>query len=142
MNRLEISKQMRKKILSYIRRNPGCHFCRIMKRLKLSSGKLTYHILKLEEANKIFAIYDGYWKWFYPISMKGENISKPLTPNQKKIYDLMKKHPGITYKEIEKKFGKTRQSFLYHIKKLTKMNLVKTESVRGEFHFYLTEKEK
>jgi len=139
MNRLENSKQIRRKILSHIRRNPGCYFRQILKRLDLSSGSLAYQILKIGEAGKIFAVYDGYLKRFYPISMKDEKIINPMTPKQGQIYNLIKKCPGITYKDIVKKLGKTRQSFLYHIMKLTKMDLVKTKSVRGEFHFYVNE---
>jgi len=139
MNRHEISKQIGKTILSHIRRNPGSHFTHIRERLELSSGSLSYQILNLEEAEKIFAVNDGYRKRFYPISMKDEMIPDPMTPNEEKIFDLIKKRPGITYKDMVKMSGKTRQSFLYHIKKLTKMNLIRAERVSGEFYFYANE---
>jgi len=136
MNRLEIAKQVRKKILYFIKRNPGTHFSDILRRLELSSGRLTYHIIKLEEAGKIFAEYEKYWKRFYPISMKDEKIPKSLTPMEEKIFKIVKKHPGSTYMDLVKRFGKTRQLIYYHFKKLTKMGLIRTESVKGEHHFY------
>ena len=142
MNRLEISKQVRRKIHYYIKRNPGSHYSQIMKRLNLSSGRLSYHILKLEEVEKIFVVYEGYWKRSYPISMKGEIIPNPLTQEQMKIYNFIKKHPGLTYESIVKKFGKTRQSFYYHIKKLMKMNLLRRERIKGKHHFYVNEEAK
>jgi len=137
MNRFDISKKVRAKILSYIKRNPGTHFSQILKRLELSSGRLTYHIMKLEEAEKIFAIYEKYWKRFYPISMKDEKIPKPLTPRQKETCDFIRKHPGSTYMELVGKFGKTRQAIIYHMNKLLKMGLVRGERVKNKFHFYV-----
>ena len=142
MNRLEKSKQIRRKILSYIRRNPGCHYRQILKRLELSSGSLAYHLLKIEENKNVFAVYDGYWKRFYPISMKDETILDRMTPRQKKIYDLIKKRPGSTYMDIVKKLGKTRPTFVYHTEKLMKMNLIRRELVKGKFHFYVDGKVK
>ncbi|MDP7265159.1 MAG: winged helix-turn-helix transcriptional regulator [Candidatus Thermoplasmatota archaeon] len=136
MNRLEIAKQVRQKILYFIKRNPGTHFSEILRRLGLSSGRLTYHIMKLEEAGKIFAQYEKYWKRFYPISMKDEMIPKSLTPKEEKIFKLIKRRPGSTYMDLVKQWGTTRQSIYYHFKKLTKMGLIRTESVKGEHHFY------
>ena len=136
MNRLEIAKQVRKKILNFIKKNPGTHFSDILRRLNLSSGRLTYHIMKLEEAGKIFAQYEKYWKRFYPISMKDEKIPKSLTPMEEKIFKIVKKHPGSTYMDIVKRCDKTRQAIYYHFKKLTKKGFIRTESVKGKHHFY------
>ena len=137
MNRLEIAKQVRKKILNFIKKNPGTHFSDILRRLNLSSGRLTYHIMKLEEAGKIFAQYEKYWKRFYPISMKGEKIPLSLTPTEMKLIKLVRKRPGSTYNDLVKRFGKTRQSIYFHFKKLSKMGMIRTESVKGEHHFYV-----
>jgi len=137
MNRFDISKKVRRKILSYIKRNPGSHFSHILKRLELSSGRLTYHIMKLTEAEKIFAIYNGYWKRFYPMAMKGETIPNPTAPRQKDTCDFIRKHPGATYMDLVGKFGKTRQAIIYHMNKLIKIGLVRGERVKNKFHFYL-----
>ena len=142
MNRFDISKKVRGKILSFIKRNPGTHFSRILKRLELSSGRLTYHIMMLTKAEKIFAVYNGYWKRFYPISMKGVKIPDPITPEQVKIYNFIKKRPGSTYKDLVKKFGKSRQSFIYHITKLMKMKLIRGEREKRTYHFYVNEEAK
>jgi len=142
MNRLEKSKQVRRKILSYIKRNPGSHFTQIRKRLELSSGCFARQILKIEKDEKIFSIYDGSRKMFYPISMKDENIPNPMTTTQEKVYDLIKQYPGLSYEDIVKKEGKTRLTFVYHIGKLMKMNLVRREREKGKHHFYVVEREK
>ena len=136
MNRLDIAKQVRKKILGHIKRNPGTHFSEIQRRLNLSSGRLTYHLAKLEEAGKIFAEYDGYWKRFYQKSMKGEKIPRSLTPMEEKIFKIVKRHPGLTYVDLVKRCGKTRQAIYFHFRKLIKMDLIRTESVKGKHHFY------
>ena len=137
MNRLEISKLVRKKILNFIKKNPGTHFSEILRRLNLSSGRLTYHIIMLEEAGKIVAEYDGYWKRFYSISMKDEKIPRSLIPTEMKLIKLVKRRPGSTYVDLVKRWGKTRQSIYFHFKKLIKMGLIRTESVKGEHHFYV-----
>ena len=139
MNPFDISKKVRAKILSYIKRNPGCHFSYILKRLELSSGRLTYHILKLTETEKIFAVYNGYWKRFYPISMKGDKIPEPITPRQKETCDFIRKRPGATYMDLVDKFGKTRQAIIYHMNKLIKIGLIRAERVKNKFHFYIDE---
>ena len=137
MNRLEISKQVRKKILNFIKKNPGIHFSEILRRLNLSSGRLSYHIMKLEEAEKIFAEYKRYWKRFYPISMKDEKIPRSLTPTEMKLIKLIKRRPGSTYMDLVKRCEKTRQSIYFHFKKLTKKGLIRTESIKGKHHFYV-----
>ena len=139
MNRLEIAKQVRQKILNFIKRNPGTHFSEILRRLKLSSGGLIYHLAKLEEAEKIFAEYEKYWKRFYPISMKGEKIPRSLTTMEEKIFKIVERHPGLTYMDLVKRCGKTRQSIYYHFKKLIKIDLIRTERVKGKHHFYVKE---
>ncbi len=93
--------------------------------------------MKLEEAGKIFAQYDGYWKHFYPISMKDEKIPRSLTPTEMKIFKIVKRHPGSTYTDLVKQCGTTRQSIYYHFKKLTKIGFIRTESVKGIHHFYV-----
>ena len=142
MNRIEISKQVRRKILSHIKRNPGCHFLQITRQLKLTTGRLTYHILKLEETKKIFPLYDGYWKRFYPISMKDEKIPNLISPKQEKIYNFIIKNPGSTYKEISKKYGTSRQTIVYHIRKLRKVKLIRGEREKRTYHFYVNEEAK
>ena len=140
MNRLEISKQVRKKILSYIKRKPGIHFCEILRCLELPTGNLAYHILKLEETKKIFSVYDGYWKRFYSISMKDKRIPNLMSPKQEKIYNFIIKNPGSTYKDILKMYGTSRQTIVYHIRKLRKVNLIRGEREKRTYHFYVNEK--
>ena len=122
MNRLDIAKQVRKTILDFIKRNPGTHYSEIMRRLNLSSGRLAYHLAKLEEAGKIFAEYDGYWKRFYQKSMKGEKIPRSLTPMEEKIFKIVKRHPGLTYVDLVKRCGKTRQLIYYHFNTTVSQN--------------------
>ncbi len=137
MNRLDIAKQMRRKILSFIKKNPGTHFSEILRRLKITSGRLTYHIAKLEDGRKIFSKYDDYWKRFYPISAINDTIPKSLTPKQKEILDILNRSPGSTYMDIVKKCGKTRQAIFYHMKKFIKTGHVRIDQVKGKHYFYV-----
>ena len=137
MNRLDIAKKVRRKILAHIKNNPGRHFSEILRRLKLSSGRLTYHILKLEEAEKIFAKYDGYWKRFYPISAVDDEIPESLTPKQAEILRIVGKHPGSTYMKIVDRCGKTRQAIYYHMKKLVETGKIRIDVVKGKHFFYV-----
>ncbi len=136
----EKSKQLRKNITSYIQKKPGCNYSKIMKHFGLGSSSIAHHMARLEDGNEIFAVSDGHWKRFYPISMKNNHLPNPLTRQEKKIYKSIENRPGSTYKDFMKEFGKTRQSFIYHIKKLTKMNLIRVERVKCKSYFYVNVK--
>lgn len=140
MNRREIAQKMRANILNLVGKSPGIHFHGIRRKLKISSGSLAYHIKKLDEIGEIFSETEGYWKRFYPISMKSKRRPLALTPMQREVVIFIERHPGAAYKDLVKAKGRTRQLYMYHIGKLIERGFVRMKKQGVKHTFYLTRK--
>ncbi len=136
MNRREIARQTREKILEYISEFPGKHFSDIRRQLVLSSGRLSYHISKLEKDRSIYSEYDGYWKRFYSMAVKRKRLPKVLNPMSKEIATIIRENPGATYMDIVEVWGKTRQAVMYHTKKLLKEGVIRSKWKNRKYHFF------
>ena len=131
-----MAKKLQKKILYYIIENPGVYVSEIMNQLEIPFYIVSYNTRKIEKDGAIFSKYDGLKNRLYPIYMKNEKLPIMLTPKNEEIFKIVKRYPGSIINDLVKRCGTTRQSIYYHIKKLTKMGLIRTESVKGEHHFY------
>lgn len=136
MSRRDIARQIRERILEYIEDSPGTHFSDIRRQLQLSSGRLSYHISKLEREKKIFSEYDGYWKRFFSISVKRKKLPQVLNPMSKEIAAIIRENPGATYMEIVEIWGKTRQAVMYHTKMLLERGIIRAKWRNRKYHFY------
>ena len=137
--RREEAIEVRARILAYIEQHPGTHFSGIRRALSISSGRLSYHIAKLEESGDIFSEADEYWKRFYPATMKRRR-PQALTPKQKEIRKYVEEHPGAIYKDFVRDLGRTRQAHMYNVKKLVEKGYLRMKMVGLEHHFYMTAK--
>jgi len=141
MNRQEIAKRNRARILNYITNNPGIHCREIGRCLKLSIRQMRNAVSSLENKKKIFSENDGRHKRYFPISMKEK--WKPLSLNTKmrETADIIKENPGISSGDIARKRDRKRPTILYHTGKLMEMMIIKAELRRGKHFFYWTGKE-
>lgn len=140
MSRLKISKQKRKNILRFISKMPGTHFSDIKRHFKYSTGSLVYQLDILLGEKKIFTRYDGFWKRFYPISMRRRKSFIELTPMQKRITKLLVKKPDSSFMNLSNSLKRTRQATMYHLKILRKMGLVKRKKSGRKYVYSLTKK--
>ena len=137
MNRLETSRQKRKDIVKFITKNPGVHFSKIKGHFGYSTGSLVYQLELLLDRKEIFARYDGFWKRFYPISMRRKRVFVEITPTQDVIVKILEKSPGSSFMDIAGRLGKTRQAIMYHLKILVKEGIVKRKKSGRKYLYHL-----
>ena len=137
MNKLEISRQKRKDIVKFITKNPGAHFSAVKRHFGYSTGSCVYQLELLLDRKEIFARYDGFWKRFYPISMRRKRIFVEISPMQQVIVKILEKYPGSSFMDIANRLGKTRQAIMYHLKILVKEGIVKRKKKGRKYLYYL-----
>jgi predicted transcriptional regulator len=116
----------RGEIFGYIVANPGGHYNAIKKRLNLSNGPLLYHLSVLEREKLIKSEIDGRFKRFYPsngspLSFDSINL---LTAAQRHVYEVIRKNPGTSQKDIAEILGETKQVVNYHIRFLKERGFI------------------
>jgi predicted transcriptional regulator len=148
--------KLRSKIYMHIRANPGDHYRSIMTKLKIKNGTLVHHLSRLEQEELIRSERDGYFKRFYPVSMripKSEvgmyypegiptyNIGEhQVSEIQLKIIETMRKYPGLTQKDIANKVNESRRVVNYHIKLLGQHDLIRVVKSGRTTQCYAVEK--
>ncbi|XRP96647.1 winged helix-turn-helix transcriptional regulator [Methanocaldococcus sp. 16A] len=55
---------------------------------------------------------------------------------RRKIYNLIKKHPGIHFRELERKLNIATGNLQYHLQYLEKKNLIKSENDGGYVRYF------
>jgi len=140
MSRLKISKQKRKNILRFISKKPGTHFSEIKRHFKYSTGSLVYQLDILLNDKKIFSRYDGFWKRFYPISMRRKRNFIELTPMQENIVKILIKKPGSSFMDLADRLKRTRQAMMYHLKILVKEGIVKRKKSGRKYLYFMNRK--
>ena len=116
-------------ILREILNNPGIHQNELLRNCDLKKGQLQWHLNVLIKYHIIKKEKFGQYKIYFPITSSIEVINtfkslpvKSETTN--KIYELIKKNPGISASEIAKKVNLARNTVKYHIDKLLENNLI------------------
>jgi predicted transcriptional regulator len=123
-------------IRGYIIANPGDHYNSIKRNLGLKNGSLTYHLKVLEREDIVKSERDGVFKRFYP---KDERIPADImhvTKIQESILNEIIDNPGVTEKGLATNIGVSHQVVNYHVKKLVRANLVKTERLGKTTKYY------
>ena len=125
---------VRGQVFGTIRTEPGVHFTAIRDTLGLSNGGLSYHLRTLEVAGFIRSARDGLYKRFYPSEGK-ETASDQgirLSGLQKRLLDLLRRHPATPQRELARSVDVTQQSVSYNLRILQELGLV--ESLGGRRH--------
>ena len=136
MNRLQKSKRKRTDLVRFIAKNPGTHFSDIKRHFGFSTGSLVYQLELLLNSKEIFARYDGFWKRFYPISMRRKRIFLEISPMQQVIVNMLEKFPGSSFMDIAGRLGRTRQAIMYHLKILVKEGIVQRKKSGRKYIYY------
>ena len=137
MNRLENSRKKRKDIVKFIAKNPGAHFSAIKRHFGYSTGSLVYQLEQLLDRKEIFARYDGFWKRFYPKSMRRKKIFVEISPMQQVIVKILEKSPDSSFMDIANRLERTRQAIMYHLKILVKEGIVRRKKSGRKYIYYL-----
>jgi predicted transcriptional regulator len=116
-------------ILREILNNPGIHQNELLRQCDLNKGQLKWHLDVLLKHRIIKKEKFGQYLIYFPITTSTESIEdfKNLllkSETSSKIYELIKKSPGISSSEISKKINLARNTVKYHIDKLSERNLI------------------
>ncbi len=124
---------LRPKIVSYIQMHPGSSFSDINTIFDLPESTLRYYLRNLEKKGQIFS--DSKKRIYYPTEHK-ENRS--ISNTQRLLINTIKKHPGITQKELVAKTKINRLTIRKNIKNLVEKEMFTTTRIGNEIHhFYI-----
>ncbi len=118
---------VRGQIYAIIKTNPGIHYNKIMEKIDVKNGTLSYHLHMLEKTDMIKSRKEGFrYRAFYPSNIKfPKNERYRLTELQTKIIDIIKSEEGVTQKLIAEKLKEKPQTISYNLKVLQQADLVK-----------------
>jgi predicted transcriptional regulator len=124
---------LRPKIVSYIQMHPGSSFSDINTIFDLPESTLRYYLRNLEKKGKIFS--DSKKRIYYPTEHKG---NRSISKTQRLLINTIKKHPGITQKELVAKTKINRLTIRKNIKLLVEEEMFTTTRIGNEIHhFYI-----
>ena len=133
----------RQEIIKIILNNPGIHYNLILKRSKLPSGQLQWHLNILSQYGVIKREKFGRYLVFYP-ALYDETFKKNKnifikSPTTMKIYKIITEEPGICSSTIAKMLKLQRNSVKYHIDKLLNENYIASVQKGRKNHLYKKE---
>ncbi len=118
----------RRRVLEYIRKNPGITFRKLADELNLGIGDLQYHLYKLEKEGEIFSRKMGGRRYLFPKDMEGEYqrlLIAISTETRRKIMLLLTSGEK-SQSELAESLGLTQATVNHHMKELLKLNVVKS----------------
>ncbi len=120
---------VRGQIYGFIKTNPGVHYNQILRKVGVKNGTLSYHLAVLEKTQLIQSRREGLkYRVFYPTGMNFPKEERfRLTDLQIRILDAIKRHPGVTQKELAQVLDQKPQTINYNIKVLDQAGLVLVE---------------
>ena len=131
-SRIELQQDTRNKIYNLIADNEGIHLREVCRKLGKQMGVIQYHIYVMERAGIITSHKDGRYRRFFlnltrNYAEKTAIISllKRNTTNEIITQILEKKE--ISHAELASILGITSQAITWHIKKVVKYDLIKSE---------------
>jgi len=110
---------VRGRLYRTIRGDPGIHYTKLKKSLRLNNGALAYHLSVLERERYVKSRRDGSRRRFFPCGMKVPEKKHYLTETQRSIVEFVRENPGLSQKAIAEGLGISAQLASYHIKILT-----------------------
>ena len=127
-----LTNENREKVYNYVQNNPGDHFRSILYNLEMTNGTLSHHLHTLEKREMIKSERDGPFKRFYPRGRSFSSEVLEVNGVQGKILNLVAINPGITQKQIAKKFDLSPPTVNYHVKSLINAGLIRVQR-EGKF---------
>ena len=125
------SNDLRPRIANYIMIHPGSSFNDIQTIFDLPESTLRYYLRYLEKKGRIYS--DSKKRIYYPTEHK-ENTA--ISKTQMILINYIKKHPGITQKELVAKTKINRSTVRKNIKLLIEDEKVTTTRIGNEIHHF------
>ncbi|MBD3227126.1 MAG: winged helix-turn-helix transcriptional regulator [Candidatus Lokiarchaeota archaeon] len=143
-----LEQDTRKSIFNLISENEGIHLREICRSLDRKMGVIQYHIQVLEGCNLIDSIKDGRYRRFFTNNKELRKRSNKMIVSftrretTSKLLKSIFNHngTGIFHKELAEEANISSQAITWHIKKLIKEEIIKSEKVgRQKKYFILDE---
>jgi predicted transcriptional regulator len=140
--------QARKRIYNHILTHPGISYTTLKNILDLPDGTLRYHIEYLEKAQRILPDIENGKRCYYPFQNEFVDTQilddRPqfhrFTEIQQNILSAIKRQPGITQKELQRRTNLGRFTIRYNIKKFIDMGYIRsTNSEKYVRYEYMTD---
>ncbi len=123
----------RQGIANYIQLHPGTSFKTIKRIFGLADSTLRYHLRYLEKKGTIRA--DPDMRVYYPTRHEDEGV---LSRTQQRLIQAIRRHPGITQKELSARTKISRLAVRNNIAPLVEKEILSTIRVGRETrHFYI-----
>jgi len=129
-------------IRGFIYADPGIHLNELLRRLQLSTGTVTHHLMMLEREGYIRSVTDGRLKRFYPAEMRLVDIPPRLEAVQKVILDTLQHNDGLSQREIARALDISYSAVNRHVRKLADAGLLRLERKGTTVRCYIIEKPK
>lgn len=107
---------------------PGAYFSQLQRATALAQGELAYHLRVLEKDDSIVSLGDGHYKHYFlrnafPAEHKAM-LSVLALPQPRELLLVLTHKPGQTLTQIAQEMTTTPPNVSWHLKRLTKSNLV------------------
>ena len=130
---LALEHETRRMIYNHIIAHPGVSFNILKTVFGLNDSTLRYHLYYLEKSEQISPSLDDGKRLYFPHQTKrivirpDEEITSTfeLTPTQEHIIETIKRHPGITQKDLIRVTGIKRLTLTNNLKKLMDLCVVR-----------------
>jgi predicted transcriptional regulator len=129
----------RKAIFDLIRENPNIHYRKIMRKLSLKPGTLSYHLDVLEKNGLLKTVQRGEYCCYYPDDSDDKN-QIILSTIQQSIMEKITKHPGITISQLSFVMEKNKMVLNYHLGILIDLDLIRQEKKGRTPKFFIKSK--
>jgi predicted transcriptional regulator len=141
-----LGNRTRKLIYNHILSYPGISYSKLRSIFDIPESTLRYHLRYLERKKEIDSSVVNGRRYFNPtehaILLDDKSGFGKLTTTQVKALNAIKRHPGITQKELVERTGKKRITITNCVKKLIKLQMVrKVRDGRNVHYYHVTEEE-
>ena len=123
---------VRQRVYNYIFTNPGATFKNINGVMDMNEGTLRYYLQYLEKQGKVVSKVEANNRCYYTFEGRrlahspdiSSSITRSLSGLQRQMLVEIMDHPGTTVKQLEQRFGRTRELLKRDLKKLQDLHLV------------------
>lgn len=119
------------KIVNYIQLHPGSSFNDIQTIFETPESTLRYHLRYLEKKGQLYS--DSKKRIYYPTEHKEK---KSISKTQMILINSIKKHPGITQKELAAKTRVNRLTIRKNINLLIEDEKITVTRIGNEIHHF------
>lgn len=136
MNKLLESEEQRI-IYNLLRKYPGLHLTKIATLLNMKIPIVEQQLGRLEEIGVVSSKLDAGFRTYYVEEGKVGAQDKRVLETQRKIYELIKKNPGLHLSKIAELMNMRLSLAQYHLLNLERDNLIISDKEEGYKRYYI-----